>query len=68
MYPPPVRVHSGDASPTDAQVAVRYRGRWLWIDDRDVQSKAVFNFLLFMFSLTETGGQQAAPVLTLPAR
>lgn len=54
--------------PADAHVAVRYRGLWFWIDDHDVPSKTMFNFLLQMFALTETGGQQAAPILTVPTR
>jgi hypothetical protein len=68
MYPPPVEVRSGAAAPADAYVAVRYRERWFWIDDRNVASKAAFNFLLLMFALTETGAQPSAPILTLPAR
>jgi hypothetical protein len=47
---------------------VRYRDRWFWIDDRDASSKRVFAFLMLMFSLTETGTAQSAPVLTVPAR
>jgi hypothetical protein len=68
MYPRPLQVHSGNAAPADAHAAVRYRDHWFWIDDRDVPSKTVFGFLLLMFSLTETGGQQSAPILTVPTR
>jgi hypothetical protein len=28
--------------------------------------KDLFNFLLLIFSLTETGGQQASPIVTVP--
>jgi hypothetical protein len=68
LFPPTLRVHHGDKAPTDAYVAVRYRGRWFWVDDRDHQSKAMFTSVLFLFSLTETGAAQAAPVVTIPAR
>ena len=68
MYPPPLRIRSAGAAPPDAYVAVRYREHWFWIDDREVHSKAVFNLLLLMFSLTQTAGQQAAPILTVPTR
>jgi hypothetical protein len=63
-----LRVRESAEKPADAFVAVRYRDRWFWIDDRDALSKRVFAFLMLMFSLTETGTAQAAPVLTIPAR
>lgn len=63
-----LRVHETAEKPADAFVSVRYRDRWFWIDDRDASSKRVFAFLMLMFSLTETGTAQSAPVLTVPAR
>ena len=69
LAPPLLKVHQGDAAPQDAYAAVHYRDHWFWIDDRDVRTKAMFNFLMFMFALTETGGPQIqAPVVTIPAR
>jgi len=68
MFPPLLKVHSGPAAPGDAHVAVNYRTQWFWIEDRDRQSKQMFNFMMFMFSLTETGSAQAAPIVTVPAR
>ena len=68
LFPPTLRVRHGDKAPEDAYVAVRYRGRWFWVEDRDHQSKAMFTSVLFLFSLTETGAAQAAPVVTIPAR
>ena len=38
------------------------------IEDRDRQSKQMLNFLMFLFSLTDTGTAQAAPIVTIPAR
>jgi len=46
----------------------RYRNQGFWIDDRDQQSKSMFNSLLLLFSLTETGQSQAAPLVTIPTR
>jgi len=63
-----MRVHSGDAAPTDAFVAVPYRGRWFWVDDRDLASKRMFVFLLMFMSITESGALPQAPVLTIPVR
>jgi hypothetical protein len=68
LFPAVMRVRESADQPADAFVSIRYRGHWFWIDDRDMESKRIFAFLMLMFSLTETGGSQAAPVLTIPAR
>jgi len=68
MFPPLLVVRYGSAQPQDAFVAVRYRDQWFWIDDRDKRSKSIFNFLMLMFSLTETGEKEAGPVVTVPVR
>jgi hypothetical protein len=33
---------------------------------RDLRSKSIFSFLMFIFSLTETGGKEGAPIITVP--
>ena len=57
----------GGLAPPDAYVAVPYRDHWFWIDDRDLASKRMFSFLLFMFSLAESGRAPQAPVVTISA-
>jgi hypothetical protein len=47
--------------------ALHYRQHWYWIDDRDLRSKSLFTFLMFIFSLTETQGKEGAPIVTIPA-
>ena len=64
---PFLRVQSDNEKPGDAYVAVEYRDHWFWIDDRDFKSKRMFSFLMFLFSLAETGTPENAPVLTIPA-
>ena len=64
---PLIGVHSGVEKPGDAFVMIRYRDYWFWIDDRDLPSKGVFSFLMFLFTLTESGSGQVSPVLTVPA-
>ena len=64
---PLLRVYSGADKPSDAFVTIRYRDYWFWIDDRDLPSKGVFSFLMFLFTLTESGSGQVSPVLTVPA-
>jgi len=65
--PPLIRIHSSAEKPGDAFIAVPYRNYWFWIADRDLRSKSLFTFLMFIFSLTETGGKEGAPVITVPA-
>ena len=54
--------------PGDAFVAVRYRGHWFIIDDHNIPSKRLFSFLMFLFTLVETGGKEGAPIVTIPAQ
>ncbi len=58
--------HSVD-KPDDAFVAVNYKDYWFWIDDRDFQSKQIFSYLMLLFSITETGGREGLPLVTIPA-
>jgi hypothetical protein len=67
LFPALLRVRYAEAPPRDAYVAVRYRERWFWIDDRDAGSKASLSFVMLMFSLSDTEAHPA-PVLTIPAR
>ncbi len=62
-----VRVKQGGEPPDarDANVSVRYRDKWFWIDDRDLGAKRVFSFLLMLFSIAESTGQGLSPVVTI---
>ena len=62
-----MQIHSGTEKPDDAYVKVQYRDHWFWIDDTDFQSKRMFSFLMFLFSLNETGAPSQAPILTIGA-
>lgn len=53
--------------PEHALTAVRYRDYWYWIDDRDLKSKRTFAYLMILFSLTESGGREGLPLVTIPA-
>ncbi len=64
---PVARIRSSPERPADAYVAVHYRGNWFWIDDRDLESKRVFTFLLVFSSIAETGAVPQIPVITIPA-
>jgi hypothetical protein len=64
---PLIQVKVEPSKPNDAYVAVHYRDHWFYIDDRDIGSKRTFTFLMFLFSLTERGSGQGAPIVTVPA-
>jgi len=63
---PLIRIHSSPQNPGDAFAAVAYRQEWYWIDDKDLASKRLFSFIMFLFTLTETGDKQGAPIITIP--
>ncbi len=76
-FPPPVgdeeklkqliRVKSGPDKPENAFTAVKYEDNWFWIEKSDLRSKRTFSFLMVLFSLTETGGKEGLPLVTIPA-
>jgi hypothetical protein len=63
---PLIRILSSSQSPPDAFAAVPYQQDWYWIDDKDLPSKRMFSFIMFLFTLTETGDRQGAPIITVP--
>ena len=62
-----MNVHYSKERPAEAFTAVKYRGYWYWVDDRDFRTKRTFAFLMILFSLTETGGKEGLPLVTIPA-
>ncbi len=62
-----VLIKSSKEKPDDAFLAIEYRDYWFFIEDTDYRSKRLFSFLLFLFTLAESGSQGLSPVLTLPA-
>ena len=62
-----LRIKNAVDKPVDAFVAVKYRDHWFWVDDCDFASKRIFSFVMLLFSLTETGGREGLPLVTIPA-
>jgi hypothetical protein len=52
--------------PACASVAVKYRGYWYYIDDRDSDSKITFSLVLAMTRVNLLGTKKGGPMLTLP--
>lgn len=63
---PLIHIRSSSESPGDAFVSVPYRNTYFWIDDCDLMSKKIFSFLMFVFTLVETGEKGTAPIVTVP--
>jgi len=63
---PLIRIQSSSGKPGDAYVSVPYRNSYFWIDDRDLMSKKIFSFLMFVFTLAETGDKGITPIVTVP--
>ena len=61
-----IRILSSPQKPDDAFAAVPYRQDWYWVDDKDYPSKRLLSFIMFLFTLTDTGEKQGAPVITVP--
>jgi len=55
-----------EQEPTDAFIAVKYRNKWFYIDDKNINSKRAFTFIMIIFSLTDTDEQNATPIITVP--
>lgn len=66
--PGPLHIGCSQRRPADACVAVAYRDRWFWIDDRDLRTKRAFAFLMMMFTLADTGQSEPLPLITIPAQ
>jgi hypothetical protein len=62
-----VQVAQGHKPPDHAYVAVKYRGYWYYIDDRDQASKATLALMLQLIRLDFARQRIGGPVLTLPA-
>jgi len=59
-------IRSSEQRPLRSAVEVRYRDRWFYIDDTDLDGKSTFSLLGQLFSLTADPSGIAGPLLTLP--
>ncbi len=65
---PGFHVKVAEDEPEDAFVAVNYRGRYYYVDDRDLRSKRALSFIMVLFSMADRSEEAAKPVLTIPAQ
>jgi len=62
-----IDIQSGPEQPEAPFVAVEYEDHWFWIDKGDFKSKRTFAVLMILMSLSETGGREGLPLVTIPA-
>ncbi len=60
-----IRVRSGPDKPEDSYTSIQVGDYWYWIDRGDIRSKEIFNFLILIFNLMESGEKPLAPMLTI---
>jgi hypothetical protein len=67
---PILHVHSSKKAPKGANLAIRHRGWWFYIDDADLPTKHLFGDIqmLFLSRLSDVSRAQPSPVLTIPVR
>jgi hypothetical protein len=62
---PLLRIYSSEKRPEDALVKIQSRGWWFYIDDRDIDSKKAFSFLMILMQLSAAQQEDRGPVLTI---
>lgn len=60
-----LQVRESGGEPQGAFVRIRYRNRWFYIADSDLNSKATFNLLTYLYNLQAAGAEGASPLLTV---
>ncbi|WP_428355811.1 hypothetical protein [Methyloprofundus sp.] len=63
----PVNIHSSDAKPDNAFVAIEYQNYWFYIDHSDHASKQAFGLLTYLYMLQAPQSPNAVPLITIPA-
>jgi hypothetical protein len=61
-----IDIKSSKDKPVKAYTAVKYQDHWFWINETDFKSKRAFTFLMILFSMTESGSNDALPMVTIP--
>ena len=61
-------IHSSEEMPENAELSVKYRGYWYYIDQADMPTKLFYRMIRILWSVSIAAGvdERAAPVLTLP--
>jgi hypothetical protein len=60
------RVRSASTRPKNAFTAVKYRGYWYYIDNKDIDTRETLTMISIVFALKAGGNPAVPPLLTLP--
>lgn len=60
-----LRIGTSGERPQHPYAAVRYRGRWFYVDESWADSKSTFILLTYLFALQDTGDAGQGPLLTI---
>lgn len=63
----PLLVCHSKEKPADFFTAVEYRGYWFWVDDRHLDSKRTFFYLMFLLAQAERTAGERLPLVTIQA-
>lgn len=63
-----MRIQVSPSKSKDAFLSIYYRNLWFWIDDRDIKTKRNFAYLMYLFTLADTGRKQPLPLITIPTQ
>lgn len=62
-----LQVRSSSAEPKQAQVKVKLREHWFWVDESDLNSKLTLSLLRMLLFIKSVDRPASQPVLTIPA-
>jgi hypothetical protein len=61
------KIMCADERPSDAYIAVEYRGTWFYVPDTDLQTKRVFALLQMLLAVQTAPERSLAPLITVGA-
>jgi hypothetical protein len=61
----PLRIYTSAGKPEDALVSVKNRDHWFYLDDKDIDSKKAFAFLMILMQLSSAQEPARGPVVTV---
>lgn len=63
-----IHIYTSKDKPKNAEVAVKHRGYWFYLDETDTNTKLFYRLVRTLWSITIVSGtdKQGAPVLTIP--
>ena len=61
-----LHIKTSSSKPIGSAISIPYKGKWFYIDDDDLQSKATFLLIQVLMGMQSGTTSSGAPVLTIP--